>query len=112
MKKLLLVLVTIMMAGCAFTDYEGTASRAALANLCEKEGLITYQEFSYYTSFQLGEYAHQNNQTVDDNKLKSMYHEKVEDLGRYDWKSSRSQEQLRIECGNISTVAERVRPRR
>lgn len=111
MKKLFLSLIVISnLSGCAFNDYEGTAQRTALANICEKEGFITYKEFSYYASFQFGEYAHQNMQKVDNSKLYSMYLEEVEKFKRYNLNSPVSRENLRTGCANIAVVAERVRP--
>jgi len=103
-------IVVIFLSGCAFSDYEGTAQRAALANICEQEGFISYKDFAYYTSFQMGEYAHQNMQQVDDNKLYSMYQNEVEKYNRYDLKSPMSRENLRTGCANIAVVAERVKP--
>lgn len=103
-------IVALILSGCAFNDYEGTAQRAALANICEQEGFISYKEFAYYTSFQLGEYAHQNMQQVDDNKLNSMYLSEVEKYKRYDLKSPISRGNLRTGCANVAVVAERVRP--
>ena len=103
-------IVLLILQGCAFNDYKGSSERSALANICEQEGYITYKEFAYYTSFQLGEYAHQNMQQVDDEKLRSMYISEVEKLNRYNLKSPESRQNLRTVCANISVVAERVRP--
>lgn len=111
MKKIFTgTIVAIFLSGCAFSDYEGTAKRAALANVCEQEGFISYKEFAYYTSFQMGEYAHQHMNQVDDNKLYSMYQEQVEKINRYDLKSPTNWEDLRTVCAHIAVVAERVRP--
>jgi len=77
---------------------------------CEQEGFISYEQFSYYTAFQLGEYPHQNGQSVDDNKLNAMYRTKVEEFNRLDLKNAESRKNLRIHCGNVLTVAERVKP--
>lgn len=112
LRKLFLGLfLACIMQGCAFNDYEGTAQRAALANICEQEGFVSYREFAYYTSFQLGEYAHQNMQQVDDNKLNSMYLNEVEKFKRYNLKSPESRANLRTACANVAVVAERVRPK-
>ena len=103
-------IVVLILQGCAFNDYKGTAERAALANICEQEGFISNKEFAYYTSFQLVEYPHQNMQQVDNNKLRQMYQDEVEKLKGYNLKSSESQNNLRTSCAHIAVVAERVRP--
>ncbi len=110
-KLFLGLFLACIMQGCAFNDYEGTAQRAALANICEQEGFVSYREFAYYNSFQLGEYAHQNMQKVDDNKLNSMYLNEVEKFKRYNLKSPESRANLRTTCANVAVVAERVRPK-
>ena len=99
-----------ILTGCAtqFNDYEGTAWRTAVANICQSEGYITQEQFNYYSSFQMGSYAHQ--WIVDENKLQSMYYDAVNTLKRQDLKDSRTQEQLRLNCGQVATVAERVKP--
>ncbi|MDX9963628.1 hypothetical protein [Desulfobacter postgatei] len=110
--KLVLSLTALfLLSSCtAFKDYEGTAQRAAIANICQQEGFISYEQFSYYVGFQFGEYAHQNFQKVDDNKLGSMYQAYVEELSRYNLKSDESRRNLHMQCAQILTVAERVKP--
>lgn len=104
------IIIVSSLSGCAFNEYEGVTQRAALANVCEQEGLITSKEFAYYTSFILGQYPHQNMQQVDDSKLYSMYLNQVEIYNRYDRNSPQSREYLRTGCANVAVVAERVRP--
>ncbi len=111
LKSLLAPIAVLALHGCAFNDYHGTAQRSALANICEQEGFISYKEFAYYISFQMGEYPHQNMKQVDENKLRQMYEDEVEKLKRYNLKSSESQKNLRTACANVAVVAERVRPR-
>lgn len=99
-----------LLSACAtpFKDYEGTSKRVALANICEKEGLISTQAFSNYASFQFGEYARQ--WIVDEQKLKSMYFEEVERSANWKPSTPKEKEEMRLYCGQIATVAERVRP--
>lgn len=99
-----------LLAACAtpFPDYDGTAKRVAFANLCERQGLISYEAFSYYSSYQFGEYAKQ--WQVDSQRLQSMYFEEVKKFDGWTAQTPRIQEQLKLNCGQIATVAERVRP--
>lgn len=100
----------LLLSGCAteFRDYEGTSKRVALANVCEREGYITQEQFSYYSSFQMGSYAHQ--WIVDDNRLRSMYFQELNNLKKQDLKSAEAREYLKLYCGEIATVAARVKP--
>ena len=109
-KYAILSSIALLLSGCAteFTDYEGTSKRVALANVCQSEGYITQEQFSYYSSFQMNSYAHQ--WIVDDNKLRSMYFQEVENLKRHDLNSTESREQLKLYCAEIATVSARVQP--
>lgn len=109
-KFTLLIASACLLSGCAtpFKDYEGTAKRVALANVCEREGFISYEAFSNYASFQFGEYARQ--WTVDEGKLKSMYLHEAERSANWKPRIQSETEQLRLSCGQIATVAQRVRP--
>ena len=110
-QKIILTLVAgCLVAACAtpFKDYEGSAKRTAIANVCEREGYISSEAFSYYATFQMNDYPRQ--WTVDEQKLRSMYFEEVEKSSG--WKPSPSErEQLKLMCAQIATVAERVRPK-
>lgn len=110
-KKVLAAISLISLSGCAteFKDYEGTAHRTALANICEQEGFISSSEFYNYSSFQMNGFPSQ--WIYDKQKLQQMYYDKVDLLKRYSYKDSRSREMLNLECGHIATVAERVRPK-
>ena len=104
-----------MLSGCAtpFTDYNGTAKRVAIANLCEREKFISTSEFNSYAAFQFGEYAHQNMQIVDMPKLQSMYLNELEQGTKLMANASqRDREQLRLNCAQIATVAQKVAPGR
>lgn len=102
---------TTLISGCAtpFRDYEGTANRVALANICEREGHISKEAFASYASFQFGEYASQ--WTVDRAQLQSMYLTEVERTAKWRPSTARETEQLRLNCAEISTVAMRVSPK-
>lgn len=99
-----------LLSGCAsqFQDYEGTAQRVALANICEREGYLSYEAFSSYSSFQFGGYAHQ--WIVDQNKLNSMYLNEVQRSSSWKPSTQREQEELKMRCAEIATVAQRVSP--
>lgn len=109
-KFTLLIASACLLSGCAtqFKDYEGTAKRVALANICERERFISYEAFSNYASFQFGEFAHQ--WTVDEEKLKSMYLHETEKYANWKPSIQSETEQLRLNCGQIASVAQRVRP--
>ncbi|MHB8948751.1 MAG: hypothetical protein ACYC4S_06775 [Rhodoferax sp.] len=100
-----------LILGCAtpFNDYEGTAKRVAMANLCESKGFISSNAFSNYASYQFGEYAHQNMQIVDDNKLRQIYLNQVKIFRNYNITDA-DLENIKINCAEISTVAQRVNP--
>jgi len=108
--KSIIVASLVFLSGCVsqFKDYEGTAARATLANICQREGFITSEQFSYYASFQLSEYP--RNYAVDFNMLNSMYLSKVEESKNHNFKNPSDQEKLRISCAQVATVAERVKP--
>lgn len=110
-RLLLLFTCLTLLSGCAtpFRDYEGTAQRVALANICEREGHISKEEFSNYASFQLGEYASQ--WTVDHAKLQSMYLTEMERTANWKPATMRESEQLRLNCAQVATVAQRVAPK-
>lgn len=100
----------LLLSGCAteFRDYENTSKRVAFANVCESEGYITQEQFSYYSSFQMGSYAHQ--WIVDDNKLRSMYFQEVSNWKGKDLKSAEARENLKLYCAEVAAVAARVKP--
>jgi hypothetical protein len=104
------IISAALLAGCAtpFRDYEGTAKRVAVANLCEREGMISSEAFSYYSSYQFGEYAQQ--WEVDKQRLQSMYFDELKRLEYWKPQTSMDKEQLKLRCGEITTVAQRVRP--
>ena len=109
--KASLISVSILsLSGCAsqFQDYDGTAKRVALANICEREGYLSYEAFSSYSSFQFGGYAHQ--WIVDENKLNSMYLNEVQRASNWKPSTQREQEELKMRCAQIATVAQRVSP--
>lgn len=105
-----LILSSVLLVACAtpFNDYEGTAKRVAVANVCEREGMISSETFSYYSSFQFGEYAQQ--WETDNQRLQSMYFDELSRLENWKPQTSRDKEQLKLRCGEITTVAERIRP--
>lgn len=102
--------VLISLAGCASRpfDYEGIAHRAAYAGICQREGLITADQFSSYTSFQLNEYASQ--WSHDQGTLKAIYLDQLEINRKFKINSERDRDELKMDCANISTVAKRVNP--
>lgn len=109
------IIGSIALVGCAtpFKDYDGTAKRVAIANLCEREKLISTSEFNSYASFQFGEYAHQNYQIVDMPVLEAKYVLELEQGTK--WLANASQfdrERLRLNCAEVATVAQRVAPGR
>lgn len=109
--RLLLLLVSFTaLSGCAtpFQDYEGTSQRVALANICERQGHISKEAFASYASFQFGGYASQ--WTVDQARLQSMYLTEVERSANWKPGTIRESEQLRLNCAQIATVAQRVAP--
>jgi len=110
LKLLGLILTASLLSACAtqFKDYEGTSKRVALANVCEREGLISKEAFSHYASFQFGEYARQY--IVDEQKLRSMYFEEVERSANWKPTTLKDREEIRLHCAQIATVAARVRP--
>lgn len=111
MKKLVIAIASAcLLSACAtpFRDYEGTANRVALANICEKEGLISNEAFSHYASFQFGEYPRQ--WIVDEGKLRSMYLSTIDRSGNWRPRTEREREEFRLNCAQIATVAQRVRP--
>lgn len=97
-------------SGCAtdFDDYAGATNRAAVANMCVKNGLINNDDFSHYVELQMGWGARQNMTIVDDQKMKSMYLANVENFNRQVITPA-VKESLRVECANIAVVASRVR---
>jgi hypothetical protein len=100
------------LTGCAtpFRDYDATANRAAIANLCEREKLISTQDFNSYVRFQFGEYAHQNMQIVDMPRLKTKYLNEFERGTKFLENASQSdRELLRLRCAQIPSSA-RVAP--
>lgn len=109
-KLFYLLLGSISLAGCASKpfDYEGTARRAAYASFCQREDLITQDEFASYTSFQLGEYADQF--THDSNQLKTRYLDLLDKARRTSINSERERDELKMNCAKIATVAKRVNP--
>lgn len=110
LKTILILTAGCLVAACAtpFKDYEGTAQRTAIANLCEKEGYISSEAFSHYATFQMTEYPRQ--WIVDEQKLRSAYFAEVEKMSG--WSISQSdREKIKLRCAEVATVAERVRPR-
>lgn len=109
-KLFYLLLGSIFFAGCASKpfDYEGTAHRAAYAGICQREGLITPDEFSSYTSFQLDEYAKQ--WSHDRRTLEAIYLDQLDQNRKVKINSERDRDELKMNCANISTVAKRVNP--
>jgi hypothetical protein len=108
---LVAALAASLMTGCAtqFNDYEGSAHRAAVANVCQKRGMITSDDFAHYSALQMGWGPRQNMTIVDDNKLQSMYLQKVEQFNRWGSLSPNDLERLRLQCADISVVSSRLR---
>lgn len=101
--------IACLIAACAsphFSDYEGTAQRVAFANLCEKEGYVSKEQFAAYADFQFGDYARQ--WTVDDAKLMAMYLQQVEVYKDWQPKTYLTREEVKISCAKIAMVAQRV----
>ena len=99
----------LFLSGCAteFRDYDGTSKRVALANICESEGYITREQFSYYSSSQMD--LNSSAWIVDRNKLRYMYLQEVNELKNMNLKSEDSIENLKLYCGQIATAAERIK---
>ncbi|WP_372739789.1 hypothetical protein [Neptunomonas sp.] len=93
-----------------FQDYKLTANRTALANVCERQGFITKDQFSYYATFQMNEYPEQ--WIVDKEKLQRMYFSKLEEIKKVDFEAAELQEELKLNCAKIAVAAERVKPNR
>ncbi|HRH04466.1 MAG TPA: hypothetical protein PK702_01440 [Burkholderiaceae bacterium] len=110
-KALTTVFLIVLSAGCAtnFNDYEGASQRAAVANICQKQGLISADDFAHYAELQMGWGARQNMTIVDDGKLRQMYLQKVETFGRWEPRDPSEFERFRLNCAQISVVASRVR---
>lgn len=108
---LAITLAASLITGCAtqFNDYEGSSHRAAVANVCQKRGLITADDFAHYSALQMGWGARQNMTIVDDDKLQSMYLQKVDQFNRWEPRNSTELEKFRLQCADISVVASRVR---
>ena len=104
-------LSVLLMSGCAtqFDDYEGSSTRAAVANACQQRELITSDDFAHYSALQMGWGARQNMTIVDDSKLKSMYLHKVAQFRRWEPRNSTELEEFKLRCADISVVASRVR---
>lgn len=109
-KYLIALVSTSLLVACAtpFKDYEGTAKRVAIANICEREGYVSNEAFSHYASFQMGEYPRQ--WIVDEQKLRTMYFSEVEKSADWKPRTQSEREQFRLMCAQVATVAERVRP--
>lgn len=103
--------IVLLTVGCAtnFNDYEGASQRAAVANICQRQGLITANDFAHYAELQIGWGPRQNMTIVDDAKLRDMYLQKVERLVRWEPRNSAELEQFRLQCAHVSVVASRVR---
>lgn len=101
----------LLASGCAtdFSDYEGATHRAALANLCEQRGLVSSDDFAHYSALQMGWGARQNMRRVDDQKMRSMYLQKVEQFSRWEPKTESDKQDLRMRCADITVVASRVK---
>ena len=103
--------ISLSILGCAtdFRDYEGSTGRAALANLCERHGLISSDDFAHYSDLQMGWGPRQNMTIVDENKMRSMYLSKVESSNKVVIESPRDKEDFKLRCAQVSVVAARVR---
>lgn len=112
MKKIqTLALVLLLLSGCAvreYQDYDGATSRAALANVCQRLGFISYEEFSHYINLQMGWGPRQTN-TVNEELMRSMYLRKVEEARNWEPKAGSEREQLKMNCSQVAVVAARVR---
>ena len=108
---ILAALTTLIASGCAtqFNDYEGASNRAAVARICQQQGFITSDDFAHYSALQMGWGPRQNWTIVDDNKLQTMYLQKVEQYSRWKPNSSAEVERFKLQCADISVVASRVR---
>lgn len=106
-----LIVLASLAAGCAtnFNDYEGASQRAAVANICQRQGFITPDDFAHYSDLQIGWGPRQNMTIVDDAKLRNMYLERVDNLGRWEPRNPTELESFRLQCAHVSVVASRVR---
>lgn len=105
------VISATLISGCAtpFKDYEGSTQRAAFANKCEQQGLITSDDFAHYSEFQMGGRARQNMEIIDNEKMQSMYLAKVERFRNWLPSSKTERDKFELECSTVVVVASRVR---
>lgn len=107
------LLVSSLIVGCASgplrEDYYVDGSyRAAFANLCQKYGMVSNEDFGLYASFQMGEYPGQFG-AVNKAKMESMYLSEVRRMDGWAPPSESEKSLLRVRCGEVSTVANNLR---
>lgn len=107
------LLVSSLIVGCASgplreSYYIDGSKRAAFANLCQKYGMVSNEDFGLYASFQMDEYPGQFG-TVDKFKMESMYLSEVRRTEEFGAPSESDKSLLRVRCGQVSTVANNLR---
>ena len=107
------LLVSSLIVGCASgplreSYYIDGSKRAAFANLCQKHGMVSNEDFGLYASFQMGEYPEQFG-NVEKFKMESMYLSEVRGIERWGEPNESDKSLLRVRCGEVSKVANNLR---
>ncbi len=111
--KLLLITLTLAAAvsGCAapFTDldYRNTIGRVSIASICQREKLISNDDYNVYTAYQLS-LGQQNRQSVDSNKMQQLYMDELRRLQTVSF-TPKEVDNLRPHCVNVGVVTHRIR---
>lgn len=106
-----LMMIAAFVSGCAsqpYRDYDSATSRAAVANMCERKGLVTSEDFAHYSELQMG-WGPRQFGSVDSEKMQSLYLEKVAQYKQFEISDESAKERFKMRCAEVTVVASRVK---
>jgi len=90
-------------------EYELFSSTLSTAKICEREGLVTSQDFSFFLALHAD--AFMRNKGADKNRLDAMYASKVEQFANWKPTSSKEKEMLKLRCREMKAIVDNARSR-